>query len=335
MSSDELNPPQNSGNSSGNHCASCGAFMPPDLRFCRACGSRLGEDIAEYTETVRLQNPPPTAPAQQGSPNPLGFGAPGGQAFGAPAATQMQWAHKKKRKFSGMTWLFIGLLMFFVAAGVFTAFVRPIGPRGGVAVARAPRAYVGVDQFTDAEGGGATFDNVEPPDSPADKAGLLGGDVITSFDGHAIKDEDEITDLLGATTIGKAVEVIYVRDGQTLKTTLTPISRDELNGLERAFRARTIGRGRFGYNDDRSERVPVPGTNIYGVKLDWVEASLPADMAGIKVGDIIIEFGGVPIRTPGELKSRIWRAIPYETVDVVLMRGDQKLKIPVKMGRQN
>lgn len=335
MSSDDLNPPQNSGSPSGNHCASCGAFMPPDLRFCRACGSRLGEDIAEYTETVRLQNPPPTASAQQGSPNPLGFGAPGPQAFGAPAATQMQWIHKKKRKFSGMTWLFIGLLMFFVAAGVFTAFRRPIGPRGGTAVFSAPQAFVGVDDFRDAEGGGATFENVEPPDGPADKAGLLGGDVITSFDGHAIEGRRAIRDLMGKTTIGKPAEVIYVRDGQTLKTTLTPISRDELNGLERAFRARTVGRGRFGYTADSTERVPVPGTNIYGVKLNQVEASLPADMAGIKVGDIIIEFGGVPIRTPGELRSRVLRAIPYETVDVVLMRGDEKLKIPVKMGRQN
>lgn len=308
--------------------------MPPDLRFCRACGSRLGEDIAEYTETVRLQNPPPTAPAQPGSPNPLGLSAPGPQAFGAPAATQMPWIHKKKRKFSGMTWLFIGLLMFFVAAGVFTAFVRPIGPRSGTGVVSAPQAYVGVDDFRDAEGGGATFDNVEPPDGPADKAGLLGGDVITSFDGHAIEGRRGIRDLMGKTTIGKAAEVIYVRDGQTLKTTLTPISRDELNGLERAFRARTIGRGRFGYDADSTERVPVPGTNIYGVKLNQIEASLPADMAGIKVGDIVIEFGGVPIRTPGELRSRVLRAIPYETVDVLLMRGDEKLKIPVKMGRQ-
>ena len=336
MSSDNINLAGNPGNTSGNHCAKCGATMPLDLRFCRACGSRLGEDVAEYTETVRFQNAPPGAPPQP-SQMPHGFGAvpPGPQAFGPAATTQLQWVHKKKRKLSGMTWLFIGLLVFFVAAGIFTSFVRPIGPRGTTAVARAPRAYVGVDSFEDAQGGGATFDNVEPPDSPADKAGLIGGDVITSFDGQPIRDEDDITDLLGKTTIGKTVEVIFTRDGETKTTMLTPISREELSRMERAFQGRPGGRGRFGYDADRTERVPVPGTNVYGVKLGRIEASLPADMAGIKEGDIVMEFGGTPIRTPGELRARVLRAVPYEPVNVTVMRGIDKIEIPVRMGRQN
>jgi serine protease Do len=73
---------------------------------------------------------------------------------------------------------------------------------------------------------------------------------------------------------------------------------------------------------------------MFGVRLDDVSPSLPADMAGIKNGDIIIEFGGVPIRTPEELASRVRRAIPYEPVNVVLMRGGERLEIPVKMGRK-
>lgn len=334
MSSDEFNLAKDSGNTAGTHCSNCGAVMPPDLRFCRACGSRLGEDIAEYTETVRFQSGPTVTAAPQAGQYGFGSGPQGPQAFGPAAAAQMQWAHKKKRKLSGMTWLFIGLLVFFVAAGMFTALRRPMPSGGTGIIASAPRAYVGVNEFKDAEGQGATFDYVDTPDSPADKAGLIGGDVITSFDGHQITDEDDITELLGNTAIGKAVEVIYTRDGETKKTTLAPISREELRGLERAFAARPIGRGRLGYDSNRVERVPVPGTNIYGVQLERLEASLPADMSGIKEGDIVVEFDKIPIRTPGELRARTLRALPYETVTVVIYRGTERKEIPVKMGRQ-
>jgi S1-C subfamily serine protease len=69
------------------------------------------------------------------------------------------------------------------------------------------------------------------------------------------------------------------------------------------------------------------------VRLDSVESSRPADLAGIKEGDIVIEFDGVPIRTPEELHSRVRRALPYSTVKVVLMREGEKMEIPVKMGK--
>ena len=304
--------------------------MPPELRFCRSCGSRLGEGVAEYTETVRFQNTPTAATAA--NPTTYGLGS-GPQAFGPTADAQMQWVHKKKKKISGMTWLFIGLLIFFVSAAAFTAVVRNVRQNSGAAVVTTPRAYVGVHEFRNGDGG-ATFDHVDTPDGPADKAGLLGGDLITSFDGRPIATADDITGLLRQAAIGKPVEVIYLRDGEMKKTLLTPVGRDELRQLERAFTRRPEGLGRFGFDDDEAKRVLVPGTNTYGVQLGEVTTSLPADMAGIKVGDIVIQFGDIPIRTPGELTSRVRRAAPYSIVDVVVMRGNERLTIPVKMGKQ-
>jgi serine protease Do len=229
--------------------------------------------------------------------------------------------------------MFIGLLLFFVAAAGFTALISP-SRRADIAVAvRAPRSYVGVDGFTDADGGGATFQNVEPPGSPADKAGLVGGDIITSFDGREIKEGDDISELLQETPVGKTVDVVYIRDGETNTTKLTTVGKDEFDRLQRTFATRPEGRGRMGYDDP--ERVAIEGTKIFGVKLNTIQASLPADMAGLKEGDVIIKFGDVPIRTPDELFSRVRRAIPYSTVTIELMRGSEKLEIPVKIGKQS
>jgi serine protease Do len=234
--------------------------------------------------------------------------------------------------------MFIGLLIFFMAAAGLTAIVKQIPriPRGGggVATVAAPRSDAGVDDFVTTDGDiGVTFKYVKAPSSPADKAGLVGGDIITEFDGQSIHTDDDIENMLEKTPIGKTVDVVYIRDGETKNTKLTTISEEELARLGKEFEARPVGRGRFGFDDDETVRVEIPGTKIFGVRLDEVEPSLPADMAGIKNGDIVIEFGGAPIRTPEELRSRVRRAIPYEPVDVVIMRGGERMTIPVKMGK--
>jgi membrane-associated protease RseP (regulator of RpoE activity) len=313
-------------------CGNCHSPMPRGLRFCRNCGFRLGEGSAEYTETVRFQNAPPqtfsgNAPASSFPP----YAAP----IGTMAAATGRKIRKRCGRMSGMTWMFLGLLIFFIAAAGFTAIVGPIRQniRAEIAKAEAPRSYAGVNSF-DTTDAGVTFDNVEPPGSPADKSGLVGGDIILTVDGRPIRTDDEMMELLGETPVGKTLDVVYTRDGDTKNTKLTTISEQELNRLKKVFSSRPEGHGRFGFNDDRTERVPIPGTNMFGVRLDQVDPSLPADMAGIKVGDIVLEFDGVPIRTPGELSSRVKRALPYSTIKVVVMRGTEKIEIPVKMGRQ-
>ncbi len=302
--------------------------MPRELRFCRNCGYRLGEGSAEYTETVRFQNGGPAVSPGKSSPS---FGLSGGPL--GPAATRH--LGKRRKRMSGMAWMFLGLLIFFIAAAGFTALVSPI--RRAVHMENTPpappRSYVGVSPFDTAEGG-VTFDNVDAPGSPADKAGLVGGDIITSFDGQTVQTDDEIMDLLGRTQIGKTVDVVFLRDGERKTTKLTTVSEAEFKRLKREFTSRPEGRGRFGFDDDDTQLVPIPGTKIFGVRLDDISPSLPADMAGIKNGDIVIEFDGIPIRTPEELTSRVRRALPYSTVKVVVMRGIEKLDIPVKMGKQ-
>jgi hypothetical protein len=312
-------------------CANCHLPMPRELRFCRNCGFRLGEGSAEYTETVRFQNAPPgTLPGNSSPVSSMPYAA------GSMAAYQSRQMRKRHRRMSGMSWMFIGLLIFFIAAAGFTAIIRPIRRNINIEFGGQPaplRSYAGVNSF-DTTDGGVTFDNVEPPNSPADKAGLVGGDVITSFDGMVVHTDDEVMDILGRTPVGKTVDVVFIRDGEAKTTKLTTISKEELDRLASDYRNRPEGRGRFGFDNDDTERVPIPGTKMFGVRLDDVSPSLPADMAGIKNGDIVIEFAGVPIRTPEELTSRVRRAIPYETITVVVMRGSERLEIPVKMGKQ-
>jgi C-terminal processing protease CtpA/Prc len=302
--------------------------MPKQLRFCRNCGYRLGEGTAEYTETVRFQDfPPGTLPGH--GPDPSFHGAAGGPMSVSPGGK----IRRRRGRMSGMTWMFLGLLIFFIVAAGFTAIIKPI--RQNIVQIRQSipsRSYAGVNSF-DTTDGGVTFNNVEP-DSPADKAGLVGGDIITTVDGQAIHTDDEMMDLLGRTPIGKTMDVVYVRDGETKNTKLTTISKAELDHLARQFRDRPAGLGQFGYDDDQVERVEIPGTKIFGVRLDEILQSRAADLAGVKAGDIVIEFDGIPIRTPEEFRWRVRRALPYSTIKLLVMRAGERLEIPVKMGKQ-
>ncbi|HEX7772198.1 MAG TPA: PDZ domain-containing protein [Pyrinomonadaceae bacterium] len=257
-------------------------------------------------------------------------------------------SQKKKRRMSGMSWIFIGLLVFFIGAAAFTALVAPMKERAGIARERVRpeiKSYFGVNEFNQTDEG-VIFECVSAPGGPADKAGLVGGDVILSVDGQHIEDDDQMTDLMSRTPVGKTLEIEYLRDGEKKTTKLTTISLEEHRRLVREFERRPEGNGQFGYEDGDVKTIPVPGTKIHGVILGTILRSRPADLAGVKEGDIVVEFDGVPIRHEEEFLMRVRRALPYSTVKVVVMRPQseppaegqmpvfEKLEIPVKMGKQ-
>ena len=292
-------------------CSNCHSVMPSDLRFCRNCGFRLANEMGGYTGTNE---------AAAVSSAPL----------------------KKRRKMSGMSWIFVGLLVFFVGAAAFTALVAPVRQGGHTFVSKPePQSFFGINELQNTDDG-VIISDVDIPNGPADKAGLVGGDILLTVDGMAVKDEDQFEDLMAKIPTGKTVDIEYIRDGEKKKTQLTTISRDESRRIFREYDRRPEGRGQFGYEDGDVERVKVPGMNIYGLRLDTILRSRPADIAGVKDRDIVIEFDGVPIRTREEFLMRVRRALPYSTVKLVVMRPTseeenaplEKIEIPVKMGKQ-
>lgn len=329
---------------SGNtKCPNCHAVLPHQMRFCRACGYRLGEGIEEYVETVRL-NPKVSAQARpvtnEPAPNnktlpfqPQEWGAMAQQAREgaqqiAARATSSKLGRRGGRKSHWLLWMIIALVILSVTGGgLLTPFA--LRKRFAGATTSAKKSYFGVTGFKSADGG-AFIDYAYPPGGPADKAGLLGGDVITSFDGQAVKSESDIMKILAATPVGKTVDVLFIRDGQQHATKLTTVSKEEFDRLDDAF----DNREDKGYLKEGSDidRVIVPGMSIYGVRLNRISKSGPADIAGMKDGDIVIEFDGIPTRTRRELETRITRAQPYSTVTVVVIRDGQRIEIPVKVG---
>lgn len=66
-----------------------------------------------------------------------------------------------------------------------------------------------------------------------------------------------------------------------------------------------------------------------GLKVDGVTAGKPADAAGIKQGDIIIELGGTPINSMGDYMTKLGSFNKGDTTTVKVKRGDQELTLNV------
>ena len=329
------------------NCPSCGAQLVAGLRFCRHCGYRLGEGVEEFVATQRFDaasmptaataaaaGTDPFAPRQTWGAAPIQpFGATSAlnapQAPGAPSA----WAKACSTKRGGWwLWLTIGLVLLF-ALGMVPLAVRNRN-RARQSAQQGPPAIsllAEVDDFDTPDGGGAMIRGLSGPGTSLEDAGLLGGDTITHFDTKPVRDEDALRRLIAATPPGKPVEVVFIRDGETKRTVLTTRGRGEFRGMQ-PIDARPGGRGIIGV--DLGGRVRLPNSNIFGVELSDVNRNGPADLAGLKEGDVVFEFGGKPIRTPGDLRLRIYEAIPGSVVPVSVMRDGQRLDIPLKVGRQ-
>lgn len=317
-------------------CPSCGAPLVDGMRFCRMCGHRLGEGLAEYVETVRFDRMTDLS----GMPTPQGnqsmTGATGGQttlmtpAPHAPLAPTWKPRRGKKR-----TWLFL-LIAFFMVTVVGGRFAfRAIRDAARQSISRMkpqpppPRSFVGVSEFSDTEGMGGALVEEPLPDSPAARAGLLDGDIITKFDGRNVNGEDALREAVSQTPIGKTVEVVYLRDGEPLTAKLTTISNRDYDLDAHMPRER----GLLGVDD--MERVVVEGTKLHGVQIGDVYDNRPADLAGLKEGDIITEFDGKPVRTAEGLGGYINLAKPASTITLIVYREGQRIELPVKMGRRN
>jgi membrane-associated protease RseP (regulator of RpoE activity) len=317
-------------------CPSCGVALVAGMRFCRSCGYRLGEGMAEYVETVRFDRMTNMRGAGEGNQSFAGAQTTviSPVAPGAAASPQSLSPGRPRRK-GRKKWLALLLLLVLfvplvaVGGGFLFRAIRDAAQRsvGFEAESRGPRSFFGASDFGNADGAGAVVEQ-SMPRSPAEAAGLLDGDIITKFDGKMINGEDTMRDALGETPIGKTVEVVFLRDGETKTAQLTTVSSEAYNSD--AFLPKE--RGMLGIEE--TERVAVEGTKIHGVRIGEVYPNRPADLFGIKEGDIVVEFDKKPVRTGEGLFGYINFAKPGSTVDIVVYRDGQRITIPVKMGRR-
>ncbi len=71
---------------------------------------------------------------------------------------------------------------------------------------------------------------------------------------------------------------------------------------------------------------------VVGALVREVDAGSPAAQAGLKAGDVITIFNGIPIRNEIDVTAQVRSLVPGETVDMVVVRGGASRTLTVTVG---
>jgi predicted metalloprotease with PDZ domain len=219
-------------------------------------------------------------------------------------------------------------------------------PSVGGEVAAAPearaRAWIGVF-LGEAVDGGAQLVAVVPG-GPADRAGLIAGDVVLRAGEIRIEGVGDLTERLETTEIGQPLEIELLRTGTSLQRVVRPEGRPSASDLVSTF----VHRRSAGQMPPRPARPDVPPPPAapgvccpgYGIRVVDVTPDLrvhfgaPADAGvlvtgvdvgrsgegnGLRVGDVLVRLDERPLRQASEVR-RLMRARRSRELAVVLVR---------------
>jgi serine protease Do/serine protease DegQ len=154
--------------------------------------------------------------------------------------------------------------------------------------------------------------------SAAERAGIKVEDVIVSINGTRIRDSGSLKALIGLLRPGEQVRVGLIRDGRELtvlaelgELTATPAAREpepELTSdLDPAF--------------DGAEIVPNDPAGTPGLLVARVEPDSPADLQGLRPGDVITRVNRVAVRTMADATQLVQGA---RSIILTVQRGNRE-----------
>jgi hypothetical protein len=109
--------------------------------------------------------------------------------------------------------------------------------------------------------------------------------------------------------------------------------RDRLTFVRSAAPAPVAG-ARTGSNVYLGSIPDMSAGDVQGLRLTGVRAGSPADSAGLEAGDVIVEFGGKAVTDLQSYSDALYSHQPGDVVEVVLVRGGERVRVSVKLGRR-
>ena len=168
---------------------------------------------------------------------------------------------------------------------------------------------------------GAMIARVEPG-SPAERAGLRGGDVVLSVDGTPIQGSGELRNRIALVEADRSVRLEVLRNGRRSQMAVQVAPLPAGDGASAAAIERLAGATLGELPPDH----PAYG-QITGVLVLRVGRGSPAAALGLRRGDLILGVDGTPVASAAELAQALAPGGGRATLNV--LRGDRQLALPV------
>jgi len=172
--------------------------------------------------------------------------------------------------------------------------------------------------------------------SPAAKAGIEAGDVITAVDGKEVKDARDLARKIGAMAPKTTVKLSILHKGSEKTVTLT------LGEMPKTQEARastedngsgTVDLAKLGLTLAPADKVA--GAGKEGVVVTGVDSSGVAADHGFSTGDVILEVAGKSVSTPADVRKVIAdvRSGGKRTVLLRVKSGDNTRFVALPVGK--
>jgi serine protease Do len=173
--------------------------------------------------------------------------------------------------------------------------------------------------------------------SPAAKAGILAGDVITAVNGHAVKDARDLAKQIAGMAPGSSVKLTVLRKGEEKSISVPlgelPNQREAKANAPESANPGATDVPRLGLTVAPAGQVA--GSGSEGVVVTDVDPNGIASDQGFKTGDVILEVAGKKVANPADVRSALSGA-QKDGKKTVLMRvksGEETRFVAIKLSK--
>ena len=174
------------------------------------------------------------------------------------------------------------------------------------------------------------------PDSPAAKAGVKSGDVITAVNGQTVKGANDLARKIAEMAPGTNASLTILRKGEQETVSLTLAKMPETQQANAG--AEDHGQGNADLPKLGLSLAPagaVEGAGGQGVVVTGIDPNGAAAEHGILTGDVILDVGGRSVATPSDVRTAVRdaRAGGKRAVLLRMKSGDQTKFVALPLGQ--
>jgi len=180
------------------------------------------------------------------------------------------------------------------------------------------------------------------PESPAEKAGIKTGDVVTQYNGQRVESMEQFSRIVRETPPGRDVKIGIIRNGVPQTITAKIVARPVISGQlipapvqnpfdlrfpdmpqnHMTWRSTVLGIEAEALDGQLAEFFGVQE----GVLVRAVTKGSSADKAGIKAGDVIVRVDDAKVSTPADISNHL-RGLRGRSVSMVVVRDRKEINV--------
>jgi serine protease Do len=157
------------------------------------------------------------------------------------------------------------------------------------------------------------------------------GDILIEIDGKKIRDTHELLRIVASLPLGKTVDLKVIRNGKEMILPIKIGERKDQKELAHIVKpSDQLGMTVQEITPEISHYFGLSETG--GVVITQVREESPADDAGLKTQDIILQINKVKISSLKNYRMEISKSGPEETLLILIKRGDTSFFVTLRKG---